>query len=62
MAESVVAQYDSNYTMYIVSATGYSILLAWLYNSPHDITMIVIVAHTVSNVSYGVQAAPIDPA
>ncbi|NNH70601.1 CPBP family intramembrane metalloprotease [Nocardia uniformis] len=56
-----VAQYDSNYAMYVVSTTGYAIVLGWLYNSTHGNTVVVIVAHTVTNVSYGLQAAAIDP-
>ncbi|CAM4484087.1 type II CAAX endopeptidase family protein [Nocardia ninae] len=56
-----VAQYDSNYPMYIVSTTGFSFVLGWLYNSSQGNTMVAVVAHTVSNVSYGLQAAALDP-
>ncbi|MFF3228178.1 type II CAAX prenyl endopeptidase Rce1 family protein [Nocardia suismassiliense] len=56
-----VAQYDSNYPMYIVSTTGFSFVLGWLYNSSQGNTMVVVVAHTVANVSYGLQATALDP-
>ncbi|WP_107657187.1 type II CAAX endopeptidase family protein [Nocardia suismassiliense] len=56
-----VAQYDSNYAMYIVSTTGFSFVLGWLYNSSQGNTMVAVVAHTVSNVSYGLQAAALNP-
>ncbi|MEU8899537.1 type II CAAX endopeptidase family protein [Nocardia sp. NPDC048505] len=55
-----VAQYDSNFPLYIVSTTGFALVLGWLFNASGGNVMVVVTAHTVANLAYGLQAAALD--
>ncbi|MFC9894556.1 CPBP family intramembrane glutamic endopeptidase [Nocardia sp. NPDC127579] len=56
-----VGQHDSNYPLYVVSTTGFAVLLGWLYNSTGGNVLVIVTAHTFANLAYGLQAAAIDP-
>ncbi|MEV6276235.1 type II CAAX endopeptidase family protein [Nocardia sp. NPDC051832] len=56
-----VAQHNLNYPLYLLSTTGFALVLGWLYNISHGNVMLIVTAHTFANLAYGLQAAAIDP-
>ncbi|MBP2190479.1 type II CAAX endopeptidase family protein [Nocardia goodfellowii] len=56
-----VAQSNLNFPLYLLSTTGFSLVLGWLYNTSGGNVMLIVTAHTCSNLAYGLQSAAIDP-
>ncbi|WP_194814262.1 CPBP family intramembrane glutamic endopeptidase [Nocardia sp. XZ_19_385] len=56
-----VSQHNLNYPLYLLSTTGFALVLGWLYNISNGNVMLIVTAHTFSNLAYGLQSAAIDP-